>query len=178
MVLLYWLLVGVMLVGAIGELVPGLPGVMLVLAGVLVWTVVTGFAGIGWPLLVVLGLLVLSSAIEAIASYWGAKQLGASIWGQLGAIIGLIVGFLGLLPTLPVGGPILGALIGPFIGAFVGEFLHHYTLPLRERCIVALKSSLGTVLGTIVGNFIDGAIAILAVILFVFSTWPLVAGVG
>lgn len=178
MVLLYWLLVGVMLLGAIGELIPGLPGVTLVLVGVLVWTVVTGFAGIGWPLLVVLGLLVLSSAIEAIASYWGAKQLGASRWGQIGAIMGLFVGFFGLLPALPVGGPIAGALIGPFVGAFIGEFLHRYELPFQERCEVALKASAGTVMGSIVGNLIDGAIAILAVIIFVASTWPLVAGVG
>ncbi|NEO82815.1 MAG: DUF456 family protein [Spirulina sp. SIO3F2] len=174
MMLLYLLLVGVMLAGAIGEMIPGMPGVTLVLGGVLVWTVVTGFAGINLPLLVVLALLVVSSAIEALAFYWGAKKLGASRWGQVGAVIGLIVGFLGLLPALPVGGPILGALLGPFVGAFVGEFLHVHELPLKQRCRTALKASLGTVVGAIIGNLVDGAIAVLAVIIFVASTWPLV----
>lgn len=173
--LLYFLLVGVMLVGAIGEMIPGMPGVTLVLGGVLVWTVVTGFAGMQLPLLVVLGLLVISSAIEAVAFYWGAKKLGASRWGQVGAVIGLLVGFFGLLPALPLGGPILGALVGPFVGAFVGEFLHVHQLPFEQRCRVALKASLGTVVGGILGNLIDGALATLAVIIFVAYTWPLVS---
>lgn len=177
-ILLYWLLVGVMFVGAIGELIPGMPGVTLVLVGVLVWSVVTQFAGVGWPLLIVLALLLLSSAIEAVAFFWGAQKLGASVWGQVGAVIGLFVGFLGLLPALPLGGPIVGALLGPFVGAFIGEYLHHHTLAFQERCKVALKASFGTVIGAIIGNLVDGAIAIVAVIIFVASTWPLVASLG
>lgn len=175
---LYWLLVTMMLVGAIGELIPGMPGVTLVLIGILIWAVVTQFAGMGWPLFIVLGLLLLSSLVEALAFYWGAKKLGASRWGQIGAIVGLVVGLLGLLPALPIGGPILGALFGPFIGAFIGEFLHHYQKPWGERCSIALKASFGTVVGALIGNLVDGAIAIVAVILFILSTWPLVASLS
>ena len=172
---LYWILVAIMFAGAIGELIPGMPGASLILVSILVWAVVTQFAGIGWPIIVVFALLVLSAAIEFLATYWGARRFGASRWGQVGAVVGLVLGVIGLLPALPFGGPILGVLFGPFVGAFVGEYLFRRSLEGEERVRVALKASVGTVVGTVIGNLIDGMLAILAVILFVFTTWPLVS---
>lgn len=174
--ILYWILVAMMFVGAVGELIPGMPGASLILVCILVWSVVTGFAGVGWPLIVVFALLILSAAIEFLAAYWGAKQFGATKWGQFGAIAGLVVGALGLLPALPLGGPIIGILVGPFIGAFLGEYLTRQKLENESRVRVALKASLGTVVGSLIGNLIDGLLAIAAVLIFVFTTWPLVSG--
>ena len=91
--LLYWTLVAIMLLGALGELIPGMPGASIILAAILVWSLVTNFAGIGWPIVIVFGVLILSAAVEFLAAYWGAKQFGASKWGQFGAIVGLVVGF-------------------------------------------------------------------------------------
>ncbi len=175
-VLLYWILVGLMAIGALGELIPGMPGASMILAAIVIWSLATGFAGIGWPIIVVFAILILSSAVEFLAAYWGAKQFGASRWGQFGAIVGLVVGFLGLLPALPVGGPILGVLVGPFIGAFIGEYLSRQPVEGQSRVEVALKASFGTVIGSIVGNLIDGMLAVLAVIVFVLTTWPIVSG--
>lgn len=173
--MLYWLLVAVMLIGAVGELIPGMPGASLILVSILVWAVATGFSGIGWPIIVVFGILVLSAGIEFLAAYWGAKQFGASKWGQFGAIVGLVVGVLGLLPALPLGGPILGVLIGPFIGAFIGEYLSRQPVDGESRGKIALKASVGTVVGSLIGNLIDGLLSIIAVVVFVLSTWPLVS---
>ncbi|MGB7441985.1 MAG: DUF456 family protein [Coleofasciculaceae cyanobacterium] len=173
--ILYWVLVAVMLAGAIGELIPGLPGSSLILVAILIWSIATGFAGIGWPIAVVVGILVLSAAIEFLAAYWGAKQFGASKWGQFGAIIGLVVGTLGLLPALPLGGPILGILIGPFIGAFIGEYLTRRKVDGESKFKTSLRASLGTVFGSIIGNLIDGLLAIVAVVVFIFTTWPMVS---
>lgn len=173
--MLYWTLVAVMLIGAIGELIPGMPGASLILASILVWAVATGFAGVGWPIAVVFGILILSAAIEFLAAYWGAKQFGASKWGQFGAIAGLVVGVLGLLPALPLGGPILGVLVGPFIGAFLGEYLSRQPVEGASKANIALKASVGTVVGSLLGNLIDGLLSIIAVAVFVLSTWPLVA---
>lgn len=174
---LYWLLVAMMTVGAVGELIPGMPGASLVLTGIVIWAAATGFAGIGWSIIVVFAILVLSAAIEFLAAYWGAKRFGASKWGQVGAIVGLVLGIVGLLPALPVGGPIVGILFGPFIGAFIGEFLFRRKQPEtgESRVRVALKASVGTVVGSFVGNLIDGMLAILAVIVFVVTTYPLVS---
>lgn len=175
LIVLYWILVAVMLVGAVGELIPGTPGASLILVAILIWGVVTQFAGIGWPIILVFGLLILSAAIEFLAAYWGAKQFGASKWGQFGAIVGLVVGVLGLLPALPVGGPILGVLLGPFLGAFIGEYLSRKQVEGESKVQTALKASVGTVVGSIIGNLIDGLLAIIAVVVFVLTTWPVVS---
>lgn len=173
LLVLYWILVVVMVVGAIGELIPGLPGASLILVSILVWALATGFSGIGWPILLVVALLIASAGIEVLAALWGAKQFGATRWGQFGALIGLVVGALGLLPALPVGGPIIGILVGPFIGAFIGEYVTRQEVEGESKARVALKASLGTVVGTFLGNLLDGLLAIAAVAVFIISTWPL-----
>ncbi|HHP7245668.1 MAG TPA: DUF456 domain-containing protein [Elainellaceae cyanobacterium] len=172
--LLYWILVAVMVIGAVGELIPGTPGASLILGSILVWAIATQFTGIGWSIIIVFTILVLSAIVEFLAAYWGAKQFGATKWGQFGAIIGLVVGALGLLPALPIGGPILGVLIGPFIGAFLGEYLSRRSVEGESKFRTALKASVGTVFGTILGNIVDGLLAILAVVVFVISTYPIV----
>ncbi|MGF1477880.1 MAG: DUF456 domain-containing protein [Cyanophyceae cyanobacterium] len=173
----YWLLLAVMLVGVVGAIVPGLPGSSLILIAILVWGVATGFAGVGVPLAVVIGVLILSTGVDILAAYWGAKRVGASKWSQLGALIGLVLGFLGLLPALPVGGPLLGILLGPIVGAFVGEFLYRYELKLPLRVKKAFQVSLGVVIGSLVGNFIQAILASAAVIVFVLNTWPPVGSI-
>ena len=65
------------------------------------------------------------------------KKAGASKWGQIGSFVGLLLGFFGLLPALPVGGPLLGMLIGPLLGAIVGEFIY------QRKLLVALKAGIG-----------------------------------
>ncbi len=173
--ILYWVLVAVMVIGAVGELIPGMPGATLILGSILVWAIATQFAGIGWPIIIVFALLILSAAIEFLAAFIGAQQFGASKWGQFGAIIGLVVGVLGLLPALPVGGPILGVLIGPFLGAFIGEYLSRKKVEGESKFQTSLKASIGTVVGSIIGNLIDGLLAIIAVVVFILTTWPLVS---
>jgi hypothetical protein len=170
--ILYWLLIVVMLVGVVGAVVPGIPGPSLILAAILVWGVVQGFSGITWPLIAIFVILILSAGIELLASYWGAKRAGASKWGQWGAIIGLVLGFFGLLPAVLVAGPLLGILVGPLLGAFIGEFLYRRELPLNERTKVAFKAGLGIVVGSLIGNLIEGLLAIAAVVIFVWATWP------
>lgn len=111
-----------------------------------------------------------------LATYWGAKQAGASKWGQIGALIGLGLGFFGLLPAFIVGGPLLGILIGPLLGAIIGEFLYRRELPLGERTQQSFKAGVGVVVGSLLGNLIEGLLAIAAVIIFVATTWSQVMG--
>ncbi|MGF1538532.1 MAG: DUF456 domain-containing protein [Elainellaceae cyanobacterium] len=172
---LYWILVAVMVVGALGELIPGMPGASLILISILVWAIATNFTGIGWSLIVVFTLLILSAAVELLAAYWGAKQAGASRWGQFGALVGLVAGVIGLLPALPIGGPLLGIFVGPFVGAFIAEYIYRSDLQGSDRLETAFKASLGTVLGSIVGNLVDGLLAVLAVVVFVLTTYPTIS---
>jgi len=177
MVILYWLLIVLMIVGIMGAIVPGIPGASLILISIFVWGAIDGFTkGVGIALATALVVLLLSFGIDFLATYWGGKQAGASHWGQVGAFVGLTLGFLGLLPALPFGGPILGVLIGPLLGAMVGEFLYRKDLEFEPRVKLAAKAAVGIVLGTLVGRLIQGGLAIVSVIVFVITTWP--PGVG
>lgn len=174
MVILYWLLVVLMLVGVVGAVVPGIPGSSLILISVVVWGAIHGFSTVQIPLIAAIAVFILSIGIDFLATYWGVKQAGASNWGLTGAMVGLVVGTLGLLPALPFGGPILGILIGPLLGAFIGEFIYRRELQLAPRTEQAFKAGVGIVVGTIVGRVIQGILAIGAFVIFMLQTFPLV----
>ncbi|MBE9189933.1 DUF456 family protein [Gloeocapsopsis crepidinum LEGE 06123] len=171
MLILYWVLIALMIVGVIGAVVPGIPGTSLILMAIIIWGVVQGsLSSIVVPLVVAIAVLLASIGIEFLASYWGAKRAGASKWGQIGAIVGLILGFLGLLPTLPFGGPLLGILLGPLLGAIIGEYFYQRSWRL------AVKAGVGIVVGSLVGNLIQGALAIVTLSVFILTTWSQIAG--
>ncbi|WP_416670463.1 DUF456 domain-containing protein [Egbenema bharatensis] len=170
MVGLYWFLVALMGVGAIGAFVPGIPGAILIVIGVVVWGIATGFAGLGFPLTVAILVFLAGIGIDFLATYWGARRAGASKWGQIGAIVGLLLGVFGLLPALPFGGPIVGLIIGPLLGAIIGELL--YQRDLRR----ALKAGVGIVVGSVMGKVVEGSLAVAALIVFLLYTWPQVMG--
>lgn len=171
MLILYWLLVALMFIGIVGAVVPGIPGTSLILIAIVIWGAVNAsFSSVSLPLLFTIAVLVLSVGIDFLASYWGAKRAGASSWGQIGAFIGLLLGFFGLLPTLPFGGPLLGILLGPLLGAIVGEYLYRRNLKL------ACKAGVAVVVSSLIGNLIQGLLAIAAVAVFLFTTWSQVTG--
>lgn len=175
LIILYWILVVVMLFGVFGAFVPALPGSSLILIAILIWGFATGFTGLGLALTVAVVVLILSAGVGFVATYVGAKGAGASKWGQIGAMVGLILGFLGLLPALPVGGPLLGIVAGAVVGAFVGEFLYRRDLEMKERAWLAFKVSIAIVVGSLVGNVIEGLLAIAAVAAFLITTWSQVS---
>ncbi|MDY7021871.1 MAG: DUF456 family protein [Cyanobacteriota bacterium] len=172
MLALYWILVVVMFVGIIGAVVPGIPGSSLILGAILVWGLVNGFSELGWALGIAIAVLLLSIGIDFLAAYLGARQAGASRWGQIGAIIGFVLGFFGFLPALPFGGPLLGIIIGPLLGAMIGEFLYRKDLEFSNRINLAFRAAIGIVVGSFVGNIIQGVLALACVIAFLVITWP------
>ena len=144
--LLLWVLAGVlMLVGLAGTLLPMLPGIPLMLAGMLLAAWAEDFTRIGWVTLVVLAVLTaLSFVVELVAAAMGAKRVGASRQAIAGAALGTLFGFfLGFV----------GLLVGPFIGAVIGELL------ARNEPGRALKAGVGAWLGFIVGTVAKLAVA-------------------
>ncbi|MBE9009736.1 DUF456 family protein [Pseudanabaenaceae cyanobacterium LEGE 13415] len=169
MIALYCVLLFAMLIGIVGAVVPGIPGTSLILASIVIWGAVRGFADLTVPLAVGIVVFVLSLGIDFLATYWGAKKAGASNWGQIGAFVGFVLGFLGFLPTLPIGGllgPIIGLFFGPLVGAIVGEFLY------RKDAMIAIKAGVGIVVGSVLGNLVQGVLALLTVAVFIFTTFP------
>ena len=154
---IWWLAVAVMAVGLVGTVVPALPGIVLVFAGVLLYAVVTGFAVVGVGHLVAFGALTaLAMALDLLANLLGARAFGASRWGIIGAALGIFVG-------LVLGGP-LGLIVGPLVGAVALEALSGQ--PLRR----ALSSGVGALLGYVLGTAAELALALVIVISFLRLT--------
>lgn len=141
-VIFYVIAALLVVVGLVGIVLPALPGLPLVFAGMLLAAWVDGFARIGVATLVVLGVLtLLSLVVDFWAAAMGAKRVGASRLALLGAVLGTLAGlFLG-----PV-----GLFAGPFVGALVGELLHGRRLD-RARLGQATRVGVGTWLGMALG---------------------------
>jgi uncharacterized protein len=168
MVILYWCLVVVMVLGIIGAFVPGLPGTSLILAAIVGWGfAIHNFPMLAWPIGCAVVIFVFGFAIDFLAGYLGAKQAGASDSGQIGAVVGMFAGFFGLIPALPVGGPLLGLIVGPLVGAIVGEYIHCKDLNQ------SVKAGVGIVVGSVLGNLLQGILAIVPVAVFLATTWSL-----
>ena len=91
---LWYVLAGVLiLVGIAGTVLPALPGLPLVFAGMLLAAWAGNFQQVGWFPLVLLGLLTaLSVAIDFFATAMGAKRVGASKLAVAGAMVGTFAG--------------------------------------------------------------------------------------
>lgn len=150
---LWWILAGVIVIaGLIGTVLPALPGIPMIFAGLLLLAWSTGFEPIGWGTMGILGALtVVSIMIDFLASALGAKRLGASPRAFWGATIGAIVGIFFGLP---------GIILGPFIGAVAAE------LSGGHGARQAGLSGYGTWIGIMLGTAAKLAIAFLMLGIF------------
>ncbi|WP_462115366.1 DUF456 domain-containing protein [Lysobacter xanthus] len=136
------------IVGIAGAVLPALPGIPLVFAGLLLAAWADGFRHVGGWTLGILGVLtVLSFAVDLLATAMGAKRVGASrlavIGATLGTFAGLFAGFVGIF-------------IGPFVGAVAGELIHRRRL---EDMGHATRVGVGTWVGLLLGTVLKLVIA-------------------
>jgi uncharacterized protein len=172
--LIYLGLVLTALVGVVGAVVPVLPGPLLIVGASIGAGLLYDWDRVTITLIVSSVVLVMCFTIEQLSGIWGAQKAGASSWGQIGSIVGLLLGFIGLLPALPVGGPLVGLFFGPFIGAVVGELLYpRQGVAIDERLKISVKAGVGIVLGSVIGLIIQGLLSLFAAIVFIVTTWQL-----
>jgi hypothetical protein len=153
--LVLWLLAAVLVLGGLaGSVLPALPGVPLVFAGLLVGAWADDFQRVTWITLVLLGLLTAASfAIDLLATALGARRVGATRLAVAGAMVGTLAGvFLG----------IPGLILGPFVGAVAGEMISHGKVEQATRAGVA--TWVGLVFGTL------AKLALVFTMLGVFAT--------
>jgi hypothetical protein len=139
-ILLYVLGALALLAGLAGLVLPVLPGALLMYGGVLLIAWAEDFTRVGWPTLLVTGLLAAAIwVVDLVAAALGARVAGASRWALVGASLGLLVGlFLG--PA--------GLLLGPAVGA---TLLEYWKDPDFER---ALRAGVGTLIGFLAGSVV------------------------
>jgi uncharacterized protein YqgC (DUF456 family) len=152
-IILWWLLAALIVIsGLAGVVVPALPGVPIIFAGLVLAAWSTDFEPVGWGTIGVLGALtVLSVMIDFLSAAFGAKRQGASpraFWGAtLGAVVGLFFGLVGIV-------------LGPFIGAVAAELL------AGSGAQQAGRSGYGVWIGLVLGTAAKLAIAFLMLGIF------------
>jgi len=134
-----FILAGILiLLGAIGSLLPVLPGPPFAWVGILI-THLSSSVDYSMNFLVTTAVaMILISVLDYFIPIWGTKRFGGSKAGVIGCTIGLVVGLFF--------GP-LGIILGPFLGALIGELSVN-----QKQLNRALKSATGSFLGFVVGT--------------------------
>ncbi len=138
---LLWYIASALLIiiGIAGAIVPALPGVPLVFAGMWLAASIDDYTLIGTGSLVLLGILAgIAVLLDFVAGVLGARRVAASGRALWGATIGTFVGMFFGLP---------GLLLGPFLGALIGEVSAGGSI--RRSTHVGATTWLGILFGTV-----------------------------
>ena len=143
--------------GLVGTVLPVLPGLPVMFAGMLLVAWVDDFRMVSALTIIVLGALTaLSLAVDFLATLLGVKRVGASKKAMLGATLGSLVG-------LWFG--IAGLMLGPFLGAVVGEISD------GRKWQQASKVGFGAWLGLALGAALKLGLAVAMLGIFAVALW-------
>jgi len=142
--------------GALGVIIPLLPGVPMAWVGMLIFGFATDFAFLPLETIVIfLGFTFLTVILDFAAPIIGAKRYKASKYGIVGASLGLMLGFLMLGP--------IGIIVGPFMGALLGEML------LGKELEEAAVSAKGVIIGFLAGGIIKLSLILVMLGFMIFA---------
>jgi uncharacterized protein len=145
-------------------LVPlGLPGLWVMVLGVIGYGWLTGFRTVGVATIaIVVGLALIGEVIEWWLGFWFAERYGGSRRAGWGALVG---GIVGAIVGVPV--PVIGSVIGAFVGSFLGAAVFEYTRQLSAG--VALRAGWGAVLGRAAAAGLKMALGLAIAVLGAFA---------
>mgnify|MGYP000915243434 FL=1 len=154
--ILIYIVLGIIAICGIVITVFNLPGVWLVYLSTLILAMLTKFEVLTPTILIILfAISLFSTFLDNISMILGAKNMGASTWGMVGAVIGGIVGLMV--------GNLVGFFIGPIIGATFFEVLFQ-----RKTFGKALKAGIGSFLGILLSIILRLSITV-GIVIYVVS---------
>jgi uncharacterized protein YqgC (DUF456 family) len=143
-------LLGTCAVAGLALIPLGLPGLWLMVLGVIVFGALTGFRAVGAVTIsLAVGLALIGEVLETWVGFRYAKRFGGSSRAGWGALVG---GLVGAVAGVPV--PVVGSVIGAFLGSFAGAALFEYTASRQTG------TALGAGWGAVVGRAAAAAIKI------------------
>ena len=141
----------------------GLPGLWVMVGGVLIYGWLTQFHSVGIATIaIVLALAFLGEIVENWIGFRYAKRYGGSRRAGWGALIG---GLVGAMIGVPVA--IIGSVIGAFIGSFLGAALFEYSY--SRHAGVATRAGWGAVLGRAAGAAVKIALGVVIAVVGLFA---------
>ena len=141
----------------------GMPGTLVMLAAAICYKLLLPQGGIGWPSVVVVGVLTgIAEALEWSLSARFTRKYGGSRRAAWGAVIG---GFVGAIVGVTV--PIVGSIVGAFVGAFIGAFAAE--LSRGSQGGVATRVAWGALIGRVVAAAVKVGIGLVIAVWLVFA---------
>ena len=146
---------GLLFLGVIFALIPGVPAVLYMFLVAVTFGFSTNFSHMSRHELLYLGLIYLVSfCVDSLSGALGAKYGGAAFRSMLAGIFGALLGTL-LLPPL-------GGIAGLFIGVLVSEWLSH------GQTLRAVRAATFGMAGAVAGMAVNAVLAVLFFSLFVW----------
>jgi uncharacterized protein YqgC (DUF456 family) len=147
-------------------LVPlGLPGLWVMVVGVIGYGWLTSFVTVGVATIaIVVALAVLGEVLEMWVGFGLARRYGGSHRAGWGALIG---GIAGAIVGVPV--PIIGSVIGAFLGSFFGAAAFEYSWSGAPG--TAVRAGWGAVLGRAAAAAAKIALGVVIAVLAAFAAF-------
>jgi len=141
----------------------GLPGLWVMVAGILAYGWLTGFRSVGVATIaIVLGLAFLGEILDQWLGFHYAKRYGGSTRSGWGALIG---GIIGAMIGVPIA--IIGSVIGAFLGSFAGAALFEFSY--SRHAGVATRAGWGALVGRAAAAAVKIAIGLVIAVIGVFA---------
>ncbi|MHC4954296.1 MAG: DUF456 domain-containing protein [Planctomycetota bacterium] len=134
---LAWLIV---LLAAVGSIVPILPGPPIAYGAFLLMDWATGWSYTAWDHALALTAIVVSTVLDYIVPAMGAKKFGADKLGIQMSVVGMILGLFFFPP--------FGLFLGAAVGAVAGELM------AGKRDRAAFRAAFGVLAGTVAGTML------------------------
>ena len=125
-----WLTIFILILFAgVFSVIFSLPGTILIVADVIIYSWVTGFEKIGFKIIIILVFIsLLAETLDFLLGASGARRFGPSKKGVIASLIGGITGAVVLTPLLMGPGIIIGMFFGGFAGALFVEYFNEKKL--------------------------------------------------
>ena len=163
MTLIAMLLLALLSLAGLAMIPLGLPGLWVMVGGILAYGWVTDFRSVTVTMIViVLGLAFLGELVENWIGFRYAKRYGGSTRSGWGALVG---GLVGAAIGVPVA--IIGSVIGAFLGSFIGAAVFEYTS--SRHAGLATRAGWGAVLGRAAGAAIKIALGLVIAVIGLYA---------
>ena len=135
-----------------------MPGTFVIMAGIFLYALITGFSSMGWKLLVLFLLMsAFAESTDNLLAMLGAIKSGASKASTWAVLAGSIAGAFAGGIIVPVIGSLIGALIAGTAAPFAAEYFKSKNL--RH----SLKAGMGSLEGRLGGMLLKFLIALIMI---------------
>jgi hypothetical protein len=141
----------------------GMPGTLVMFAAALCYKFLVPHGGIGWPTVVIVGVLMLvAEGLDWVLAARFTRKYGGSRRASWGAAIG---GMIGAFVGIPI--PVVGSIVGAFAGAFVGALV--FEMSAGSGGGTATRVAWGALIGRVAAAAIKIGIGVVMAVWLLFA---------